>query len=101
MNKEVKTTKKNKSTINKNNLDLDKEIEKEFTLLVNNNNDIKKINRSKSIKIIENNDDELNNNNEKKESKSNLIDMKEKKIIIWGNFLQLMKLYKRNYMILF
>jgi len=91
MNKEIKTTKKNKSTINKNNLDLelDKEIEKEFTLLVDNNDNIKtiKINRSKSIKMIDNElDNELDNDYEKKESKPNLIDMKEIKKNNLGQF---------------
>jgi len=91
MNKEVKKTKKNKSTINKNNLDLelDKEIEKEFTLLVDNNDNIKtkKINRSKSIKMIDNElDNELDNDNEKKVSKPNLIDMKEIKKNNLGQF---------------
>lgn len=92
MNKEVKKTKKNKSTINKNDLDI--QLEKELTILIgkdDKNKKTKKIFRSKSIKKetsdeekeidieeIENND-EIEINDEKKESKSNLIDMKETK----------------------
>jgi len=53
MNKEVKKTKKNKSTINKNDLDLDIQFEKELTILIekdDENKKTKKIFRSKSIK---------------------------------------------------
>ena len=67
MNKEVKTTKKNKLTINKNNLDLNKEVEKECSLLSDNIIDIKTKKINKSIKMVGNN-----------ESKLNLIDVKEK-----------------------
>jgi len=78
--------KKNKSKKNKNDIDsnLDIQIEKEFTLLIENNDEKiikpKKIYRSKSVKNVESSDNEIENNNdeiEKKESKPNLIDMKE------------------------
>jgi adenine-specific DNA-methyltransferase len=92
MNKEVKTIKKNKSLKNKNDIDSNLNIqnENEFKSLIENNNEnntkSKKINCSKSIKLVENSEIEISNNGGKKEHKSNLLDMKETKKNNLGQF---------------